>query len=344
MALETTRGSLAALIATEKLAATARAAHLPRLPFSQLIHQDSIDGDRAPQKRYMVESNLGRSAGGTEGISLNNTVEIGMATSINVVTSEGVADQALVTEDAVMEALGISSAEVAGVFADGTQEQFERILAPIVQRLIPRGLEKIEYDALQKILDLTNSVGAITANASLLNGLQAIYQFQRQSPLRPMVEARFMVDPSVVFEWNLEAGITSGGVQGAVWVNQANYGLLSRLPNDYETNGFAGTLLGYQVHCYSPEVAPEVVNGGDTGVAGLFGHFVMPTMPPDAPALGGKPASFVYLERSPLRLRFDMDISARGAKVVMNARYGHGCLAPLGAVRVLSKKRTNLTP
>lgn len=344
MANETTRGTLAALIATEKLSALSRAAHLPRLPFSQLIHQDSIDGERAPQKRYTIESNLGRSAGGTEGVALANTLAIGMATSVNVATSEGVADQVTITEDAVMESLGVSHGEVASIFAEGTQAQFEQLLAPVVNRLVPRGLEKIEYDALQKILDGTNSVGVTNANASLLNALQAIYQFQRQNPLRPMVEARFMVDPSVVFEWNLQAGITGGGVEGAVWVNQANYGLLSRLPNDYETNGFAGTLLGYQVHNYAPELAPEVTDGDGTGVVGCFGHFVMPSLPPDAPALGGKPASFVYLERSPLRLRFDMDISMRGAKVVMNARYGHGCLAPLGFVKLVSKKRTNVTP
>lgn len=345
MANETTRGTMAAMIATEILAERAMQAHLPHLIMLHQVHWDSIDGQRAPKKRYMVENALGMSDGGTEGVDAQNNVQFGMGTSVEVSTSEIVLDMAEVTEDTVMEALGVPSDVAIDIFSSGTQEQFEQILAPFVNRLIPRGLRRIEYELLQKLKGFSTSVGATNAEADIELALEAIYSQRVNRPLRPLAEHRFVVHPSVIYEWNNDLLSASGTGLSNAWVNKADYTLLDKPGLSREMTGLVGSILQYPVFEYDggedefTELAPTVQDGSGTGVVSAFGAFGTPNVAPDDPSLAGKPGALVYLERSKLRIAFAGRLEGRSARMRMNARAGFGELVDKNATSIISKKR-----
>jgi hypothetical protein len=336
MANETTTGTLAALIATEKLAQQAIQAHLPRMVLTGLVHRDSIDGERAPKKRYMVNSDLGAASGGTEGVDTTPTVAVNMGTSVDVTPSIGVKDMVLITEDAVMQALGVMASQVRGIFAEGSQAQFESILAPIVNRMIPRGLQKIEADGLSALLAASSTtVGSSGNDITIANLIQAQYQFRKNAALRPIGEAKYLLTENQKFEIDLEAASASGGVAGALWNTQLDYSLLRRQAGDeFERSGLIGTFLGYEVYTYDNELIVTANAGAD--VAGAFGVFGVPGVAPDAPQLAGKCGAWVYLERSPLSIQYQQDASLMAAEAVMSARYAWAELVDLNVVGIIT--------
>lgn len=334
MANETTTGTLAAHIATEALAKSAIEAALPRMVATSLAHKDSIDGVQAAQKRYMVNSDLGAASAGTEAVALTPTIAIGMGTSVTVNPTEGVADMALITEEAVMEALGVPSAQVERLFVEGTQDQFMALLAPIVGRLIPRGMQKIEADVLALLSGHGTSVGTSGADVTIANLLAAIYQYRINQAPRPIGEARFLLAENQAHEVNLEALSASGGVAGAIWGSQANYGVGNKPSEQFEVQGLLGTFLNYPVHTYDAEL--NVTANGGADVVGGFGVFGVPGVAPDAPTLMGKCGSWVVLDRAPLSIRYQPALDYRAAKVVMRAIYGVGELVDRGVVAIVT--------
>lgn len=337
MANETLTGGLAAMIATEVLAKRAIAAHLPKMVMWSLCHQDNLgDGDFSNTKRYMVDSDLGAASAGVEGVALTPTVAIGMGTSVEVAISEGVADMALISELAVSTALGIAMERVQAIFDNGTPEQFQGLLAPFVNRLIPRGMQKIEADVLAKLSGLSTSVGTSGQDITIANMLGAQYQFRINQPLRPISEAKYLLTENQANEINVEALATSGGVQGAIWANQARYGLANR-PADGEavmSQGRLGDFLGYDVHTYDSEL--NITANAAADVVGAFGVFGDPNRAPDDPALAGKPGAIVILNRGGLKLRFEGKLDHRSAAVVMNAYYGVGELVDKNLVGIIT--------
>jgi len=336
MANETLTGTVAAHTATEILARAAIKAHLPKMVLSSLVHRDDLGEARSNQKRYIVDSDLGVSSAGAEGVALTPTLSIGMGTSVNVSVSEGVADMALLTELAISTALGIDMDTVQRIMSAGTQEQFLSLLAPFVNRLIPRGMQKIESDLLALLSGLGTSVGTTNTDCSIANLLAAQYQYRINQATRPITEARYLLTENQANEVNLEALSTSGGVQGAIWNQQANYGMANR-PADGEAHmvqGLLGPFLGYPVHTYDSEL--NVNANGVTDVIGGFGVFGDAGRAPDDVALGGKPGAFVLLNRGSLKLRFQEKLDHRAAGVVMNAYYGVGELVDKNVVAIIT--------
>lgn len=333
MANETTTGSAAAMIATEILARQARKAHLPKMVLSSLVHQDDISAERSNTKRYIIESDLGVSSAGAEGVALTPTVEVGFDSSVTVTVSEGVADMALLTELAVSTALGIDMSEVQRIMVEGTQEEFLRLLAPLVNRLMPRGMQKIESDLLAQLSNITASVGSTTVDLSLTTMLQAQYQYRVNQALRPISFAKYLLTENQANEVNIAALAASGGAAGAIWGQPGRFGMAQR-GDDGAAPGHIGSFLGYDVHTYDAEL--NVTANGGADVLGAFGDFGDPALAPDAPALAGRPGALVLANRGALRMRFKEKLEHRGAGVIMNAYYGGAMVQNKGLVALLS--------
>jgi hypothetical protein len=336
MALETLSGTLAALTATEILARQSILANLPRLVLSSLVHRDALTTERSNQKRYTVESDLGAASAGIEGVDLTPTVQIGMSTSVNVSISEGVADMARISENAISTALGIDMDQVQAIIEGGTVEQFRTLLAPFVQRLIPRGLQKIEADLLAHLASLTNTVGTSGSDFTIAQMLGAQFEYRSNQPLRPITEAKYLLTENQANEINIEALATSGGVSGALWNTQARFSMSDRQANAemVQAQGYLGEFLGYPVHAYDSEL--NVTANGGADVVGAFGVLGDPNRAPDDPALGGRPGAIVLLNRGSLKVRFAPHLTGRSADLVMNAHYGTGLIVNTGAVGIVT--------
>lgn len=333
MANETLTGTVAAMTATEILARQARKAHLPKMVLASLVHLDDVSAERSNTKRYIIESDLGVSSAGAEGVALTPTVSVGFDTSVDVVVSEGVADMALLTELAVSTALGIPMDEVQRVFAEGTQELFMRLLAPFVNRLIPRGMQKIESDLLAHLSSITASVGSTTVDMSLTTMLQAQYQYRVNQALRPINVCKYLLTENQASEVNIAALAASGGAAGAIWGQPGRFGMAQR-GDDGAAPGHIGTFLGYDVHTYDAELNVTANAGAD--VLGAFGDFGDPNLAPDDPRLAGRPGAIVLANRGSLKLRFNDKLEHRSAGVIMNAYYGSAIVQNKGLVSLLS--------
>lgn len=329
----TLTGSVAAMTATEILAREARKAHLPKMVLSSLVHQDDVSAERSNTKRYIIESDLGVSSAGAEAVALTPTVEIGFDTSVNVTVSEGVADMALLTELAVSTSLGIDMDEVQRLMLEGTQEEFLRLLAPLVNRLIPRGMQKIESDLLAQLSSITTSVGTSGNDITLTDMLQAQYRYRTNQALRPINVCKYLLTENQANEVNIAALAASGGAAGAIWGQPGRFGMAQR-GDDGVAPGHIGSFLGYDVHTYDAEL--NVFANGTTDVVGGFGDWGDPNLAPDDPRLAGRPGGIVLANRGSLKLRFKEKLEHRGAGVIMNAYYGVAITQNKGIVAIIT--------
>lgn len=333
MANETTTTSQAANNASEILSAIAIRAALPKMVLASMVHRDDLGASKSNKKRYRVNSDLGQSSGGIEGVALTPTVEITQGSSVEMTVSEGVADMALITELAASTALGVEMDEVQRIFLSGTQEQYEALLAEYIERLIPRGMQKIEADLLALLLGISTTVGSSGVDATIANLLSLIFKYRIAQAPRPITEARFLLAEQQADDVNREALSTNGGVGGSIWMSQADYGMANRDRND-ETVGRIGSFLGYPVHTYDSELNQTANAGAD--VVGAFGVFGVPGVAPDAPSVQGKPGAFNLLSRGSLKCRFKDKLEHRGAGVVMNAYYAAGELVDRSLVALVT--------
>lgn len=315
----------AANTATQILAAIAIKAAMPKMVLYSLVHQDDLGNARTNTKRYMVNSDLGAASAGAEGVALTPTVAIGMGTSVEQTVSEGVADMALLTELMVSTVLGLDMDTVQRIINEGTQAQFESLFQPFIERMIPRGMQKIEADLLALLSGLGGTAaGTTTADCTIANLIAVQYLYRIAQAPRPITEARYLLAEIQANDVNTEALSTSGGLGGALWGSQANYGMANR-PLDgvaVQVAGLLGSFLGYPVHSYDAEL--NVLANADADVIGGFGVFGIPGVAPDASGVAGRPGAFNLLRRGGLKIRFNDKLEHRSAGLVMNAYYSPG--------------------
>lgn len=318
MVATTNAAQRSANIATEQLSRVALKAHLPRAVMLTQAHFDtSLDGANTNTKNYRRRADLGAAAAATEGSEIAVTHQLTLGTTVQSTPTEGVGARADITEDAIMQELGITFAELQAFLDNGSVDQFRQLLAPYINDMLPMGIQKIESDGLALISGISTSVGTSGSDLTILNGLEAIYNLRKNQTTRPFRESRFILAPNQVHEWNVEALVTTGGIGGAIWNNQADFGL-ARVPGDaLEGNGFVGTFLGYPVHEMDDELAP--VSAGN--VHGFFGIAGVPGVAPDDPALAGGAGCFVYNQRTPLAFATEVNRSLRAIELILNARY-----------------------
>jgi hypothetical protein len=330
MANETTASTLSAYIRTEVMAKEAIKAHLPRMVASGLCHQDSISGLGSAAKRYFKQGDLGAASAGTEGTALSSNTALSLGTSVTVTPTEGVATLAQITENGASLALSIPFEQVQRAFVDGSSDALCAMLEPIINELIPMGMQKMEADCLALLSSLGTSVGATTVNCSIADLIAAQYQLRINQPLRGVQEAKYLMAEKPINDVNVEALSTSGGVGGALWMQQANYGLANA--KDDMGAGFLGTFLGAPVHVYDSEL--NVLANADTDVLSAFGVFGVKGKAPDE--CGGRPGAWVYLEKAPLTIRIAENLPLRGVDVVMTAHYLFAELVDKNAVKIIS--------
>ena len=334
MANETTSVSQTALIATEKIADGAILANLPKHVFNNLLHGDSIDGAGTNKKNYAVENDLGAAAGGTEGVDVAPTVELGMGTTVEVTPTRGVDDMALITLETAQRRLGgMPYRSVLELFQSEDEARLTAVLGPDIRRLVARAMQKVEADALALLSGISNTVGSSGSDVTVTNLLTSIYTLKTQQPHRPPSEWGFVLWPNQVLEIDLEAAVTGGGLGGALWNTQADFGLLNR-PEGDPANGFVGTFLRYGV--WEPDHELRITANAGADVVGALMCLSDPGTPPDAPQNGGKVAFGVMLEGYPLTFSFEYDASMGGIEAVDRASYAHAELADPNAVGIVT--------
>lgn len=332
MANETTSTSQAALIATEVIARNAIAAHQPKQVVMRQLHWDSIEDAGTGTKRYPVYSDLGSASGGTEGTALSTNTELTMGTSVTVTPTEGAAVLAVITEKVVKERLGGRSfGSVIDVFQSEDAGMLQTLLAPDIMRMSHMILNKIETDCIALIDDASNSVGGGAGVDLRISDLfDAIYTLRTLQPLRPPSENKFILCPHQIREVTNEALLTAGGLGGAIWNMQANFGLANRPDDGFAQSGLAGTFLNYPVYEYDHELRLEAANAAK-GCLWAGGRM---DQSPDA--MGGAVGYGVLLWEQPIRFRFAYDPKERGMVIVGNAIYLAKELANANGVTISS--------
>lgn len=329
MANETTASTLSGMIRTEILANEAILALRPKAVLANKFHKDSISGAGTDRKRYFKRGDLGAATGATEGVALSSNQVLSMGTSVTVVPTEGVAILSQITENAISLALGIRFEEVQRMIMDASSEALVSMLEPIIYDHVGMAIQKMEADALALMPSLTASVGTTTQDCTIANLIEAQYKYRTNQALRPITEAEYVIAEIQANDVNVQAIATSGGVPGAIWGSQANYGLANAV-NDMGA-GFIGTFLGYKVSTYDSEL--NVLANADADVVGCFGALGGPR-PPDQ--MMGRPGAFVYLEKAPLLTRIQPNLLLRGIDVVTTAHYLMAELVDGNAVKIVT--------
>lgn len=319
MANETTSTSQTTLIRTEILMDGAIRAAQPRLVVMNQLHWDDISAEPSGTVKYPVESDLGSASGGTEGTDLTTNTELGMASAVSVSPTEGAVFKAVITETVVKRRLGgMPYGSVIDLFQSHDVNALDAVLAPDIRRGTSAMLNKIETDATALLSTPSNVVGGgAGVDARIEDLFSAIYQMLKQQPLRPPSEWKFILAPHQIDEINRNALVTSGGLGGAIWSMQANFGLANR-PDDagYEA-GRLGTFLNYPVYAYDHELRLEESNAAK---GALFAGGT-PTQSPRDAALAGRVGYGVLVWEAPIAFRFQYDVSLRAMEIVGSCRY-----------------------
>lgn len=320
MANETTSTSQAALIATEVLMQGAIQANLPRLVVMNQLHWDDISAEGSGTVNYPVEADPGSASGGTEGTALTTNTEIGMGTTVQVSPTEGAVFRAMITETVVKRRLGgMPYNDVIDVFQSNDVNMLQALLAPDIRRGTVAMLNKIETDCIALVDDASAVVGDGAANdAKILDLFSATFQMLINQPLRPPSEWKFILCPHQIHEVNLDAAVTNGGIGGAVWNMQANYGLAGRPTDALMSTGQFGSFLNYPVFAYDHELRLEATNAAK----GCFIAGGSPEQNPRDPALAGRVGYGVLVWEAPLRFRFQYQAASRAMEIIGSTRYG----------------------
>jgi hypothetical protein len=336
MANETTSTSQAALVRTEVLMQGAIQAAKPRNVVMYQLHWDDISDADSGTVKYPVYADLGAASGGTEGTDITANTELTMATTVSVSPTEGAVFRATITETILKRRLGGRAyTSVVSALQSEDPAVLDALLAPDIQRGTAMMLQKMEADSVALLNDASTVVGPGAASTlGIADLLAALYNGMKNQPLRPPSEAKFILTPNQVNEINLEALTTSGGIGGAIWSMQANYGIANR-PDDagFESSGRVGTFLNYPVHAYDHEL--RLVDTG--AVFGALWYGGTPTQSPRDPGLAGRVGYGVMVVEAPIQFRFEQDASLRAVEVVGSTRYGVAELFDLNGVAISSK-------
>lgn len=317
MADETTSTSQATLIRTEVLMEGAIRAAQPRLVVMNQLHWDDIQGTGSGTVKYPVESDLGSASGGTEGTDITANTELTMGSAVSVTPTEGAVFRASITEQVVRLRLG-GSMGVVEAFQSHDPALLDALLAPDIRRGTNMILNKIETDCIALLDDGSTSVGGGAANdLTITDMFSARYQMIKNQPLRPPSEWKYIITPNQQNEVNLSALVTAGGIGGAVWNQQANYGM-ANTPDDagYEA-GLFGTFLGTRVFVYDHELRLEAA-GAAKGAMLAGGS---PMTSPRYPGLAGRVGYGVLVWGAPIKFRYSYDVSLRAMEVVGSCYY-----------------------
>lgn len=337
MANETTTSVQSALIASQVIRDQVIQANRPRMFVLGLMAHDTMDGEGSNTVRYAVYADLGAASAGSEGVDLQPTVSLSMASSVELSPTEAVADMSLITEDTVMRRLGGTPfRSVRDVFSSMDQMAIARLLGPDITRQTLRAIQKLEADALSVVLNApSTSKGTTNTALSVLTMLATIRQMKINQPLRPPSEWVFLQPSAQVQDLQNEAIGTSGGAGGSLWMipAKADQGMVNRPADDWQTVGRTGTFLQFEAYEYDDELKQTA--NGTTDVLGIMLCKGDPTRTPNDYA--GKVPSFVYVERSPIAFAFQPDASLRSMEVIDNARYVIGEMVDLNHVGILSK-------
>lgn len=325
MANETLSASQSALIATQAIRDAIISAHLPKMWFLNHFAHDPMD-DNSGTVRYPVESDLGEAASGTEGVDLTPTIELGMASSLEISPSEGVADMALITEQTVKRRLGGAAfATVADVFNSGNKDAIRRLLERDVSRMLERGLQKMIRDAVEMAFAAPSvQTGTTNTDLSITTILSTIRQMKILQPLRPQREWAFCWTSAGTLHLQTEALAASGGFNGTLWGGgQARFNMANAVDEANEQLGLIGDILNFPVYELDDEF--KQLANGTTDVLGLM--YCKSDSSRSPMSYNGKLPSFIMADEKPLDIRFEADGSLRAMECIMTANYGFGAVA-----------------
>lgn len=313
MGLENVTGTVAAWLATEVLSVQFFESYKAKLRFFAKVHHDSNPVARTELKKYRVKSKPGTApAGPGENVALQNTYQLSTGTTISATSTEFVADMMELSANMVADTLGLDLDMVADRMINGTQAEFEQMLAPFVGDMVYRALAAAETNVLALLAGLSTGVGTTDTNFSLAKMLACRYQFRINQAHRPLSECQYWLPELSQNDVEAEVLATSGGIGGAVWMTQAEYGTANNNPR-WDTEGLLGMFLGHPVYTIPPDSQPTANSGED--YLGFFGVPGVPGVAPDAPELAGLPGAFTFYERQARRLDYRTAFAGRGGRI-----------------------------
>lgn len=313
MVNETTTTTLSSAILTEILGPISIPAHTPKITLIPLINQDSIDGEGSLTKQYHVDTDLGQAAAGTEGTDFTTNTELTKGTPVQATPTEGAIAKGELTDRAVRRRFpGQASAAVWAAMAAEDPTRFAALTQGEAERLTMMCLEKAEADAAALLGALSNTVGTSGTDIGVVDMVNALFTMKTLEPVHE--DMLWYLWPNQLQELTLELGVTTGGLTGAVWFQQADASFINMFPDD-QRNGLRGSFLRVPVYEGSHSLRVLVNVGADVaGALMLRGQGA-----PDVPNAQLSP--FCFTEGAPLRFDMDTDASKRASELLCIYEY-----------------------
>ena len=155
----TTTTTWTSAILSEALAERAIPANLPKQVVSNLVNQDSIDGQATKTKQYPVLTDLVAASSLTEGTDIAATTTLAYGTAVTVTPSE-VGEMAEITNQAIRRKFpGLGSNAVQALMNSADVGPIVDALAEQAQRLAAMALEDAESSCVDLVAGFSNTVG-----------------------------------------------------------------------------------------------------------------------------------------------------------------------------------------
>ncbi len=306
MANETTSTSWTSQILSEALADRALpAAGHPKFVALNLINIDSIDGEASKVRKYAKLTDLGAASSATEGTALSTNTVLARDTALSVTPTEAAAIMSEVTNQAVRRKVpGMPSNAVQALFENGTTQQLVAALGEDAERLARACMETAEDTVLDSLGTFSNTVGTSGSDLTIAQLVEAQYTLKTlEAPHEDWV---YCLTPNQIYEAQLALGVTSGGIGGSVWFQQADASMVNA-NTDANMNGFRGSFMGVPMYECSHSIRTTANAAADVaGALMLRGRGT-----PDGGQIGG----IVLVEGAPLYFATDFDILGRAITI-----------------------------
>lgn len=316
-------GTLAKQILPRILAERVQMGARPVPILLQLVNQYSIAGLSAAKLRLNRWSDHGAATTATEGVAFSTVTTLSMGTEIDLEPSEAAVMLAQITDGAV-EKSGLGYANALELFQSGDLAAQLSVLEPEAMNLAAGCAEKLEKDLAALLEGFSNSVGAVTAACAIADLEAAI--FTSDTLEQPHTDRVFVLSPKAVSDIRKELMVTSGGVAGQMWGNQAA---------PYAANVPAGQVgeIWYPIFQMSNSVVKTTTVSGQTGYSN--GLILRGSGNPEQAGGSGQVGAIAFCEGRPLTFATDLVLRSRALDLIAIHKYAVAERADDFGVRIL---------
>lgn len=310
MAVTTTTTQNDVLVA-ERIAARNLESPKPKVVVARLsnVDMDLIESGELA-KSYPRDSDIGAAGSATEGNTISATTTLGMGTQLTLTPTEAAAIRSDVTDKLARKR---AQRTVKEAIDSGNIAALNAIFERDIVRQRNACWEKLEVDHNALLDDFSTSVGSTGTAMTLAKSEQALLSLTNAETNREM-DFVYVIPPAGISDLRNEIGITSGGVQGAVWTQDIQS--LMTLKPELASVGLVGALWGIPVYQPDTSVNPAPNAGADVAGALMVAGFGHPE--------GDRPGALCLAIGEELHTRFDGVQEDRATKIITIWEYAVG--------------------